>query len=143
MPLPIKTLDNNQEADKILQILRNIDSKASKALALDNHSIINFYYTLIRSAQVFIDLEAAGLTVEVLGPLLGDKLGINWADYQSDFLQLKNTDIPAFVSFVLTNQGEICSQSLGDANLTPVDISTSTKSSLAVLINNIKNLFEA
>jgi len=142
MPLPINTLDKNVEADSVLRHLKVIDREAQTAKSMANEDIINLYFRIVRASTKFEELAVKGLTIEVLGPVLGDKLGVVWSVHEPDFVSLKNVDGPAFVAFVLANQTEICQQEFNGDRLVYSALSEATKANILPLITNISNLFE-
>ena len=141
MPLPINMLDIKEEASGVVQLLRNVNNKATNALLVKNHDVINLYYTLLKTASKFSDLGDRGFTIEVLGPELGLKLGIDWTMHEAEFTLLKDTYISNFITCVLTNQVEICAHTLSTNSVEYLPISEPTKSELLVHILNIKDIF--
>lgn len=141
MPLPVNSINKDAEAESILRHLKTISRDADYAKSLNNADVLRLYLTIFRASNAFNDLAAAGYTVEVLGPILGAKLDINWNSYQQLFLDLKNVHGTAFVTAFLTHQTEILQQQISGDLVSYKPISTATKAVLLPLINNISDLF--
>lgn len=140
MPIPVNTIDTNKEADSVVRYLQQIKREADAAASLTNETVLELYFRLIRATAKFDALSNAGYTIEVLGPVLGEKFGVSWTDHEADFVALKNNAGPAFVGFVLANQAEICRHELQGDRMIFTPLSSATKSAILPLINDIASL---
>lgn len=139
---PTDKVNKSEEASRVLNHIHLIERDAKAAKSLDNRDVLRLYRTLYEASNVFNELAAAGYTADVLGPVIGEMLEIDWSTLETMFLDLKNTHAAAYVNYVLANQQEICQQEIQGNNTTAyVPISTATKDELLVLINNITVLF--
>ena len=142
MALPLHALDKSKEADNVIQLLKVIKQEAEAAKGFANIDITNLYYAIVKASATFSALADKGLTIEVLGPVLGDKLSIDWTLYKADFEALKDVAGPAYTGFVFTNQEEILKQELTNSKVMAVSISEETKTSILPLINAVADLLE-
>jgi hypothetical protein len=136
--LPINTLDKGAEADSVLRYLKLINREATAAAAsATSETVLELYFRVVRAGAKFTELTALGYTSEVLGPVLGEKLGISWLDHEAAFLELKNGAIPAFVGFVLANQTVICQQEIQGDRVIYSELPASIKADIAPFVANI------
>ena len=142
MPLPISTPVYTEEASSVLNYLKMIKRDADRAKGLSNQDLLTLHHQLTRAGAKFSALHHAGLTKDVLGPVIGEKLGINWLDYYDEYTQLVEVDIPACIQAIEANQEEILKQSISGDRVAFVGISQATKDLLLPIIEKVANAIE-
>lgn len=139
MPLPTQTLNVYEEAESVHRHLKMIKRDADYAKSLKADDVIRLRHQLYRSGMKFTALSDAGLGTNVLGPVIGDMLKINWQDHEAEYLQLIQTDIPAFIFAVDSNSDSILVREFNADKDQYKELSQSIKDTLLPLINNISN----
>ena len=142
MPLPIEKTPVREHAKLVLQQLKVLGRDAHHAKDLSNANLMRLYASALKSAQMFSAMTEGGLTAEVVGPLLGDIMEIDWQEHESEFLELKNKALPDFILFFQSNEAEILQRRFVNGREDYQRISQVTRQSASEVVGALAALFD-
>lgn len=108
----------------------NIDVEHLKLAAAYGHVV-----QLLARTQQMVD---AGLTSEVVGPVIADIYGVDWAALESDWIALRDTELPALRDALKAHETEIVRGHLKPGGVTcDVPLSQSARDEIVAALDAV------
>ena len=111
MPIPTQVTDmHNSIAREVARSITQIHAMATTArasLQTQRLDLVGLYRQVLLFLGQSAQLQAAGFTPSMVGPIIENIYGIDWTTMETDYVSLRDVEFPALRDAIAAAQNEI------------------------------------